>query len=213
MLSVRWMIPTSSYFLTDRSSLFTLWGAQCQIVSGRGTLDSGHYSVCTHWQGEVKYARTHGDDDKWCSLELCKMFHLVSLKLYLALDSTAADALGLTHGPTAWIDSLHGRLPALVTIASPIFNLPCFRMYSSLSAWIAGPPAVLRASARPPQCWSLSLAALTVPSTTNVVRSAFHTQTLMLSDSLIDNLFTSSSLMTSEKILFLWKEQVRCVFH
>ena len=80
------------------------------------------------------------------------------------------------------------KFPALVTIVSPVFNGPKSLMCWLHSFCICGPPALLKACARPPECFSSTLAAFTTASTPKVVRSAFQTQTSPFWDSLMESL-------------------------
>ena len=69
------------------------------------------------------------------------------------------------QGHTTWINLRQSRLPPPRQIASPEFSLPWDLIYSSLSDWMAGPPASERSFAKPSVCCKFSLELFTIAST------------------------------------------------
>ena len=106
-----------------------------------------------------------------------KMLCTACLSFLFAVETTALFGLWGSCGPTAWIIFVQFKFPALVTIVLPVFNGPNSVMCWLHSFCICGPQALLKACARPPECFSSTLAALTTASTPKVVKSAIQTQT------------------------------------
>ena len=142
------------------------------------------------------------------------MFLTVCWSFLSAEDTWAEDGFWGRCGPIACISLLHGRLPAFVTTVSAVFKVPDFLIYALRSFSIKGPPTLQRSSARPPEWFKCTFAALTTASTLKVVRSALQSQTSMSQDTLIQSLFSSSSFpcdffssfvcITVTRWLFFW---------
>lgn len=107
------------------------------------------------WRGKLKMpeltARIPTEWNLWSSTTL-KMLRSARLSFFTAAETCWCRFWRKTRAHCTYYFFLHGRLPALVTIASPVFKWPNFAMCLFDSFLTSGPPALLGASATPPKC-------------------------------------------------------------
>src|SRR3990170_2953494 len=100
---------------------------------------------------------------------LDRPFSIASFRtLFMARLNLSSSSPSPILGPTVWMTCRALSLPPVVITAVPTAANPIL----SLSSWMMRPPLRTIAPATPPPCWSRSLAAFTIASTSRSVRSA-----------------------------------------